>query len=324
MPQNGPDAETPPDGAPSDADRQLPRDGEMYLDHVAHFVVAVDPAREALAAAGFAPTPPSIQVSPDPAGGPPRPTGTGNTTAMLERGYIEALFKSAADTPLGRQHDAALARYAGVHLLALSAADAAAEHARLAASGFRVSPLVQMQRPVDTADGTGTAAFTVARVEPGEMAEGRVQILTHRTEGMVWQKRFLAHPNGAARLLDLLVAVADPDEAAGRFARFTGRPAASTRFGRAVILDRGRVDLVSRDSFVELVPEVPVMDLPFMGAYAIGVRSLGRAAQVLHDGGVIGAARRGGTLTVPFPAPLGTGAWVFAEDDAALPWRRQA
>ena len=111
MVRNGADADAAPGGGTRpDADRQIPRDGEIHVDHVGPFVAAVEPAREALAAAGFAPTPPAIHVNPDPAGGPPRLTGTGNTTAMLERGYVEVLFKTAADTPLGRQHDAALAR----------------------------------------------------------------------------------------------------------------------------------------------------------------------------------------------------------------------
>ena len=52
--------------------------------------------------AGFAPTPVSVQVAPD--GGP---TGTGNVCAMMTRGYMEVLFKTA-DTPLGREFEAAL------------------------------------------------------------------------------------------------------------------------------------------------------------------------------------------------------------------------
>src|SRR5947209_12785226 len=108
--------------SPAEADRQLPRGDEIFLDHVAHFVRDRDAASAALVRAGFAPTPVSIQVSPDPAGGA-RLTGTGNVTAMLSRGYIEALFKTA-DTPLGRELDAALARHPGVHLAAFAVADA--------------------------------------------------------------------------------------------------------------------------------------------------------------------------------------------------------
>ena len=81
-----------------------------------------------------------------------QPTGTGNVTAMLARGYLEVLFKTS-DTPLSRELDAALARHAGLHLAAFAVADAALAHRRLAADGFAVRELVQMQRPVATAAG---------------------------------------------------------------------------------------------------------------------------------------------------------------------------
>ena len=88
---------TMPDAEPA-ADRQLPVGGEIFLDHVGHFVRDPQAAAQALARAGFAPAPLSVQVNPDPAGGPPQLTGTGNVTAMFARGYIEVLFKTA-DTP---------------------------------------------------------------------------------------------------------------------------------------------------------------------------------------------------------------------------------
>ena len=107
--------------------------GEIFLDHVGHFVRDPEAASRALARAGFAPTPLSVQVNPDPAGGAPQLTGTGNVTAMFSRGYIEVLFKTA-DTPLGRELDTALARYSGIHLAAFAVADAGEAHRRLAAS----------------------------------------------------------------------------------------------------------------------------------------------------------------------------------------------
>src|SRR5215469_9238438 len=102
-----------------DAERQLPQAGEIFLDHVAHFVANRDEAANALARAGFAPTPISIQTD----GG--KLTGTGNVTAMMTRGYIEVLFKTA-DTPLTREFDRALSQFSGVHLIAFSVADARA------------------------------------------------------------------------------------------------------------------------------------------------------------------------------------------------------
>ena len=305
--------------APSEADRQLPRGEEIFLDHLAHFVRDPRAAGDALRRAGFAPAPLSIQSHPDPAGGPPVLTGTGNITAMFARGYIEILFK-ASDTPLARELDAALARYPGLHLAAFAVADAAAAHARLGAGGFRVRPLVEMQRPVDTESCSGTARFTIARVEPGVMPEGRIQILTHRTEHAVWQPRWLAHPNGVTGLADVLIAVADLDESAQRFARFTGRPATANAAGRTVALERGRVQLMSADALAAMLPEIKIPTLPFIGVYALTVASLDTAAGALRAGGL--AARRDGpVLIAPFPDVLGLGAWVFAERAAALPWR---
>ena len=294
-----------------EVDRQLPVSDEIFLDHVGHFVRDPEAASGALTRAGFAPAPISIQGNPDPAGGAPQRTGTGNVTVMFSRGYIEVLFKTA-DTPLGRQLDAGLARFGGVHLAAFSVADAAAAHARLTASGFRMQPLVQMQRPVDTGAGPGTAAFTLARVEPPEMPEGRIQILTHRTESMVWQPRWLSHPNGALALTSVTIAVVDVEEAARRFARFTGRDAVPSSLGQTIALDRGRVELATAESFAHMLPEIPIPSLPFTGAYGVKVKSLATVEGILRQAGLT-TRRREQDLVAIFPEEIGRGAWLFAE-----------
>src|ERR1700722_10296044 len=203
--------------------RQLPVGEGIFLDHVGHFAADPEAASTALASAGFAPTPRSVQVNPDGKGGVVL-TGTGNVTSMFRRGYIEVLYKTA-DTALGRELDGAMARYAGVHLAAFAVADAAAAHRRLESAAFRVRPLAHMQRPVETETGPDIAKFTVTRVEPGQMTEGRIQILTHHTEAAVWQPRWLSHPNGATGLIDVVIATANVEDAAGRFSRFLGKPA---------------------------------------------------------------------------------------------------
>jgi hypothetical protein len=304
---------------PSEIDRQLPVGDEIFLDHVAHFVRDADAAQQALVRCGFAPTPVSIQVNADPSGGQ-RPTGTGNVTAMFERGYTEVLFKTA-DTPLGREFDAMLAEHAGLHLAAFSVADAEAAHRRLAANGFRVRDLVNMSRPVDTETGKDTASFTIARVEPGVMPEGRIQMLTHHTEPTVWQNRWLSHPNSAIGLIAVVVAVADVEEAAQRFARFAGRPATRTSGGAVLQLDRGGVYLVNYDRITERVPEVLISKLPFMAGYALRVQSLAAAEMAVDRAGLEWHAFDDG-ITAAFPVELGQGAWFFVERASRLPWRR--
>jgi len=298
-----------------EADRQLPVGDEMFLDHVGHFVRDQEAASRALARAGFAPTPVSVQYNPDGS-----PMGTGNITAMLTRGYIEVLFK-VADTPLGREFEAAIGGHAGVHLTNFAVVDAAKAHQRLTDEGFAMRPLVQFQRPVGTEGGPGIAAFTVVRLERGAMPEGRIQILTHRTEDTVWQKRWLTHPNGALALIDVVIASPDVAEATARFERFLGRQATAAQFGQAAFaLDRGQVQLFSEATFTAMFPELPVPRLPFVGAYAIQVRSLVAAGALLQQAGMP-MRRRGASLFVPFPQELGIGAWLFVENAADLPWR---
>jgi hypothetical protein len=287
-------------------DRQLPLGEEIFLDHVGHFVPDRDAASHALARCGFAPTPVSVQVDPD-----GTPTGTGNVCAMFARGYVEVLFKTAT-TPLAAELDGAMARYHGVHLAAFAVADAGKAHARLREAGFALRPLVNMRRPVDTETGPATAAFTVARVERGAMAEGRIQILTHHTEEAVWQKRWLAHPNGACGLASVVIAVADVDEAAARFVRFTGRAATPTWSGRVVTLERGRIELVTGAAFGVVLPEIAVASLPFIGAYGVEVASLAVTEAMLVRAG-LSTRRAGDCLIAAFPDELGRGAWLFAE-----------
>jgi hypothetical protein len=291
--------------------RQLPADDQVFLDHLAHFVADPHAATEALKRAGFAPTPVSVQVNPGEAGGPARPTGTGNVTGMFAQGYIEVLFKTAA-TPLSQELDAAIARYAGVHLIAFSVADATEAHHRLGGQGFRVRPLVHMERPVETEGKPGKAAFTLARPEAGEMPEGRIQFLTHHTEQMVWQPRWLSHPNGARALASVTVVVNNVDEAAQRFARFTGRETTRSLRGVTVTLDRGAIELTSADAFAQLLPDIPIPSLPFIGAYGIKVASLSAIEELLRRAG-IAARRHEHDLAVKFPQELGQGAWLFTQ-----------
>jgi hypothetical protein len=301
--------------------RRLPAGAEIFLDHVAHFVPDPAAASAALTRAGFALTPVSIQVTPDPAGGPPQATGTGNVTVMLDRGYLEILFKTA-NTPLGRDFDTLMARYRGVRLAAFAVTDAAATHARLLGAGFRMQALVAMQRPVATAAGDDIAAFTVARPQSGEMPEGRIQYLTHRTEDAVWQPRWLKQPNGTTGLLDIVIAHADPEAAADRWRRFLGRGAIRNRYGPVIPLDRGRVQLVAPTAVPQLFPNAPVPDLPFIAGYGLVVAALDGVAASLRKGG-LAFESRDGAIVAPFPDELGIGAWAFVERGADLPWRRE-
>ena len=74
------------------AERQKPPPGELYLDHVSHFVPDLEAAARVLERLGFAVTPVSIQQTRE------GPVGASNRCVMLEEGYLE-LLTPTHDTP---------------------------------------------------------------------------------------------------------------------------------------------------------------------------------------------------------------------------------
>lgn len=203
------------------ADSQVPRPGTLNVDHIAHFVPHVDSASRALERLGFTLTPYSAQSHRLEPGGPLVSAGTGNRCVMLEDGYLEFLTPTGA-TLVANQLRAAIQRYTGVHLIAFGTATPDIEHARLAKAGFQPLAPVALERSIETTTGPGTARFTVVRVPPGTMAEGRIQYCHHHTPALLWQARWLVHANRAAGLRAVLLCVEDPQQAAQRYARYTG------------------------------------------------------------------------------------------------------
>jgi hypothetical protein len=292
--------------AGGDVPGQLPEPGAVFLDHVAHFVPAMAPAAAALERCGFCLTPFTAQTNR--VDGKPVAAGTANRCAMLRRGYVEILAMTG-DAPLGRQLRERISHHVGLHLAAFSSADAAGEHRRLASAGFTTQPLVDMRRPVATRDGEAEARFTIARIAPGAMPEGRTQFLTHHTPSLVWPEAGLDHPNGARALSALWVAADDPDDPARRFARFTGRPFGRSAEIASIALDRGVLRFASPEFLRQEFGVAPGPPLPYLAACEIEVESLDVLRRVLDAAGL--AARRvtdGIALTLP---PAVGGAIVF-------------
>ena len=170
---------------------QPPCAGKLNLDHVAHFVPDIDAASAAFEALGYTLTPFSAQMQRNEAGELVS-AGAGNRCIMLERGYLECLTPTG-DTVIGRQLSEAIARYTGLHLIAFGSGDAAADYTRLGAQQFAPLPTVDLQRSIATVDGEGTARFSVVRVPPGTMAEGRIQFCQQHTPELLWQARWTRH-----------------------------------------------------------------------------------------------------------------------------------
>lgn len=298
--------------------RQLPDAGEVFLDHIAHWVPDMDAAADAVTRLGFAMTPFTLHRNAVGPGAPVVPAGTGNRCIMLREGYLE-LLTPTADTPVSAEVRTAIGRYTGLHLAAFACADAAAERERLSGAGFAVQPVVSLSRETATERGTGTLRFTVVRPQPGSLPEGRIQFLTHETPDLLWQERWMTHPNGAERLADVVFCVADPDEAAERYERYLGRRPTRIAGGRLIPCERGRLALLDRDGLAAALPETEVPALPFMTGYALRCADIGRTRAWLEGQGFACADTGHGAIRVVPPAALG-GTLVFMAGGATPPW----
>ena len=265
------------------ASQHTPEPGTLTVDHVAHFVPDSDAASAALEALGFTLTPFSNQSHRVAEGGPLVPAGTGNRCVMLEHGYLEFLTPTA-DTPVANQLRSAIARYIGVHLIAFGTAAPELDYARLAANGYNPLDPVALQRPISTESGEATARFTVVRVPPGTMAEGRIQFCQHHTPELVWQSRWIVHRNGAVALSSVIVCVDDPDEAAERYGRYTGLAATSRGGTRHIATARGALVFVGPAMFERAFGLTPPA-LPWIAGYVLETRDVSAARDAARSAG---------------------------------------
>jgi Glyoxalase-like domain len=274
------------------ADRQRPPPGQLFLDHVSHFVPDLEKAGALLEQLGFVVTRISAQVTQD------GPAGTSNRCVMLADGYIEMLSPTA-DTSNARRLKKSMRRYRGVHLACFGTPTAEEEHFRLRNHGFAPPPIVNLERKVENGM---KARFSVVRAAPGKMPEGRVQYVEHIAPRAIWRPAHLRHRNGVLGLAAAYVVAANPVRAAARWARFiAGIP---RREGKLISLetDRGKVLFGTRAQMKALLGAAP--PAPGIAGYALTCRDAQAFARRCGKSGL----KVNRHLAVVLPPALG-GAW---------------
>ena len=295
------------------ADAQVPKAGEINLDHLAHFVPDKDAASAALERLGFTLTPFSEQSHRLEENGPLVPAGTGNRCVMLERGYLEFLTAFGA-SPVADQLRTAMRRYVGIHLIAFGTASPHADYDRLQREGF--SPLypVALQRPIGTETGEATARVTVVRVPPQAMPEGRIQYCAQLTPEHVWQPRWLAHANGATALDSVVLCVDDPEGAAARYGRYTGLAPSREGAWQTLQTARGTLRFATAQTVAgELGLTAPTT--PWIAAYTLRVTDLDATRAFLRRAGADTADLDSHRCLAKLPESLG-GAILFSDASA--------
>lgn len=298
------------------AESQLPPLGGLNLDHVAHFVPDMEAASRALEELGFVLTPLSPQTTKD-ANGAAVPAGTANRCVMLESGYLEFLTPTA-DTPIAEQIRKALSRHTGQHLIAFGTPAAEEEHARLERHGFEPLPLVNLQREVDVAGEQKLARFSVVRVKPDTMPEGRVQFVQQHTPECLWQPKYVRHPNGVTALTATFVAARGVEAVAARFAQFSALLPNPVRGFVQMQTTRGSVFVGSETACKALFGEDPP-DAPAMAGYALECNDAQGLKARLLDAGCTVTEPSPDLFAANLPAAIG-GAWLFGTKAAYEDW----
>jgi hypothetical protein len=287
---------------------QVPAPGTISVDHISHFVPHLDSASAALEKLGFTLTPFSEQAHRLEPGGPLVAAGTANRCVMLRRGYLEILTPTG-DTPNATQLRTAIKRHVGVHALVFGTSTAESDHLRLTKAGFAPLSPVALQREIETPTGWDTARFTVVRVPTGIMPEGRVQYCQHHTPHLLWQERWMAHANHATALTGVLLAVNDPQEAAQRYARFTGLFAQVAGDVWRIDTARGWLLFVEPRRLERSFAYVPPAT-PSIAGYALASDSLALTRKYLAAGGFAIQELAGERCAIELPPALG-GLMIF-------------
>lgn len=280
------------------AQLQKPGPGELFLDHVSHFVPDLELAAQALEKLGFHVTPRSDQVADG------KPAGTANRCVMLEQGYIELLAPTHETAAAHRMRER-MAQFVGVHLACFGTPDAEGEHARLRAHAFDPQPIVELERRLEEA----SVQFRVVRPAPDRMPEGRIQYVQQLTPEAIWTRRNLAHRNGARALTAVYVCSEDPARAAARWARFSGLlPRAAPQWVE-LVASRGSVVIASKRALQTYGGFAALPPAPALAGYALRCRNPSALARQCAAAGLAVAEKRG-HFTVALPPALG-GAWVL-------------
>lgn len=278
----------------------------LALDHVGLCARDPVPLWATWESLGFALSPVARQSGRRTPDSPVELFGSANRCAFLNHGYVELL--GIEDSALFTNGlDRFLARYTGMHILALGIGETAENLARLRRGGLDIPGVAWLQRPVET--GGPIARF--ARLPFPDAPEGRVQLVQHLTPELVWDSRWMGHRNGALALEAAILVAENPAETTARLATLAGLPAepdalAGFRLrlpgaeGAAGPMSPKRettIRILPPEALPRALPGVTAPALPFMAGMVI--RTEDATAKVRALLGPILRAMAGGVMVPP-------------------------
>ncbi|MBV9828152.1 MAG: VOC family protein [Alphaproteobacteria bacterium] len=172
----------------------------------------------------------------------------------------------------------------GLNGLVFQTADADVVYAHASEAGLPIRPVQSFSRPVELDGERHDAKFRTTRLDPAQIAMGRVYFCEHQTPELVWRPDWQAHPNGARTIARVIVATDDPAATGVLF---------DTLFGTGtVVVEGGKASLTCGKARVEMMPpEALRAELGDAVAAASGRREYLAALELTVDSAAETAAR---------------------------------
>ncbi|MFE4054076.1 VOC family protein [Streptomyces sp. YIM B13518] len=250
----------------------------------------------AYASFGFTLSPRSRHLLGGRPGQAPVPGCTANRCALFGGSYIELLGIVDESAPDPWRTKVMADEYEGFRLFNLDTNDAETVDRRLMDAGLRTSGVLELERDVDTEEGTRTVRARAVHIDPRSTPEGYVGIAQHLTRRYVHQPRCLNHPNGARGLGAVLI-VADDTEFDGITNRYTRIMETTVRYeGPVAVVETAtaRLEIVRASHAGDVLPDEPVPASSYLAAMTVLVDDVGDARKIVESGGTVTQSTGGG------------------------------
>jgi len=258
-----------------------------YLDHSVTITRDHDAVWRRYERLGFTLSPVSRHQVTVTADGPMVFSCTANRCAYFGESFIELIGVTDADAPDPWGVLPLIdGKYQGLRGLSFGFGDSRVALRRLRVAGLESGAgITELERPVDTPEGRRTMRARAVHVDRARTPEGIVHVGEHLTPQYLHQPRYLAHPNGARHLDEVLLVVADDeiDAYVQRYAALLDRPAKPDGARRIFRLRTGGMALVPVSALDTVLPGATVPMLPFFAAHTVAVDDLDTARRVIDD-----------------------------------------
>lgn len=255
------------------------------LDHLGGIVNDLAAGARRWESLGFTLSPVSRQSGRMPDRNEDGPWATANRCAIFKQGYLELI--GVVDPACYNPWTKFLARFEGLHLLALRVPEADSAYAELAMRTSTFNAPVQRARRLEVDGAEATMRFRNIFSRDESYPEGRYIVLEHQTPEYLWQPRYLTHPNGALALEAALVCAGDIAAQRARLETLTGATAQEGADGvlRLSPPGGGQIELHGANSLQSRYGWAPPA-LPAFAGVEVRFADRARAARVMGDNGV--------------------------------------